>query len=293
MSGPDTSEVDVTVVVAAKNAARFLPDQLQALATQDVGEPFEVVVADNGSTDSTREIAASFNDRLARLRVIDASDRPGSAYARNRGVAEAVGSRLVFADADDVVDAAYVGTLATALKQNDVVAARIDWQMLNRSGSGGLPTIQTTGVTKGFFGWLPFSMGGAMGVRRQAFDAVGGFEECVPRADDVEFCWRLGLAGYSVAFVPEAVVHYRLRTGVRQTFLQNRANGRDGPWLYQRYRASGMPRHHGRAAVSFWLGPLRAFVRCRSRSDLIGCASLLGIRIGMIEGCLRYRVLYF
>ena len=54
----------------ARNAARWLPQQLAALAAQDVPGPWEVVWADNGSCDATRQLAASWRDRLP-LRVVD------------------------------------------------------------------------------------------------------------------------------------------------------------------------------------------------------------------------------
>jgi glycosyltransferase involved in cell wall biosynthesis len=286
--------VDVSVVIPARNAALFLPEQLAALARQDGAGPFEVIVADNGSSDETPTVALSFADRLPGLRVVDAADRPGSAHARNVGVASSHGRFLVFADADDVVDGRYVGAMAEGLRRHAAVAARIDWTMLNTGGTArGLPTDQGAGVSGGFFGWLPFAFGGAFGIRRATFEMVGGFDATVARADDVELCWRLGLAGVPLTFLPDAVVHYRLRPGVRTTYRQGRANGRDAPRLYARYRAEGMPRHSGRAATRFWLGPLRACARCRTRQDAITCAGLIGLRVGIVEGSIRHRVLYF
>ena len=290
---PAGDPVDVSVVIPARNAGQFLALQLEALAGQESDEPFEVIIADNGSTDATVEIAQSFRDRFSRLEVVDAAAKPGSAHARNVGVAKSHGSRLVFADADDLVAPGYVAAMATALWQHQAVAAKIDWTRLNDwIRPSGLPDDQASGISGGMFGWLPFAFGGAMGVRRSTFDALGGFDDAVPRADDVEFCWRLGLAGIEVAFVPEALVHYRSRRGIRAIFRQGRANGREGPWLYRRYRQRGMPRRSARAATRFWLGALRAFARCRTTEDLVTCASLAGVRVGIIEGCIRHRVIY-
>jgi glycosyltransferase involved in cell wall biosynthesis len=287
-------KVDVSVVIPAKNAAPFLPEQLDALTGQEGAGHFEVIVADNGSTDDTRTVALSFADRVPGLRVVDAAARPGSAHARNVGVASSQGRFLVFADADDVVDRRYVGAMAAGLRHHAAVAARIDWTMLNTWSTGrALPTDQGAGVSGGFFGWLPFAFGGAFGIRRATFEMVGGFDATIARADDVELCWRLGLAGVPLSFVPEAVVHYRLRPGVRTTFRQGRANGRDGARLYAMYRAKGMPRHTWRTAIRFWLGALAACGRSRSRQDAIRCAGLIGLRVGIVEGSIRHRALYF
>jgi glycosyltransferase involved in cell wall biosynthesis len=286
--------VDVSVVIAAKDAASVLSDQLEALTRQVGAGPFEVIVADNGSTDETRTVALSFADRLPGLRVVDAADRPGSAHARNVGVRSSRGRSLVFVDADDVVDPGYVRAMADGLRQHPAVAARIDWTLLNAWATDqSLPTDQGAGFSGGLFGWLRFAFGGSLGIRRDTYEMVGGFDATVARADDVELCWRLGLAGVSLTFLPDAVVHYRLRPGVRTSYRQGRANGRDGARLYAMYRAKGMPRHSGRAAIRFWLGALRACARCRSRQDAIRCAGLIGLRVGIVEGSIRHRVLYF
>lgn len=281
-------------MIPARNAAAVLASQLEAMATQVIQEDFEVIVADNGSTDKTAQLAASFVDRIDNLRVVDASAKPGSAFARNIGIRCSTGTRIVFADADDVVADHYVASMARALLDHEVVAAKIDWQLLNDwLPPDAVPRDQSVGVSGGMFAWHPFAFGGAMGVRRSAFNAVGGFSESVPRADDVEFCWRLALLGFSIFFVDEAVVHYRLRSGIRLTFRQSRANGEAGPWLYKHYREAGMPRHSASSAMRFWLGVVRACARVRSREDLYTCASVLGVRAGIIAGCVRHRVVYF
>jgi GT2 family glycosyltransferase len=286
--------VDLSVVIPVRNGGRFIGDQLEAMARQDSEDPFEVVVADNGSTDDTVATVKAFAKRVPGLRLVDAGARRGSSYARNVGVANSRGSRIVFADADDVVDPGYVGALGRALMDHRAVAARIDWLLLNDwLSEASLPEDQSQGVSGGMFGWLPFAFGGAMGVRRDAFEKVGRFDESIARADDVEFCWRLALTGIPLTFVPEAVVHYRLRPSVWATFAQNRLNGREGPCLFKRYRREGMPRRSAKAAGRFWLGPLKVFARCRTRDDLLVCAALAGVRVGMLEGCFRYRVIYF
>jgi glycosyltransferase involved in cell wall biosynthesis len=85
----------MSVVIPVRNAAATLRDQLQALGRQTYCAPWEIVLSDNGSTDDTvlkaRESAPAGID----LRVIDASARPGSSFARNRGAEEGVrGARL-------------------------------------------------------------------------------------------------------------------------------------------------------------------------------------------------------
>src|SRR5258708_12899377 len=76
---------DLSVVIPCLNAGDVLARQLEALATQAWDGTWDVIVADNGSTDETREVAASFDPRLPSLRIVDASDQRGRQHARNVG----------------------------------------------------------------------------------------------------------------------------------------------------------------------------------------------------------------
>src|SRR3954451_7038513 len=86
---PDTREsassVDLSVIIPCYNSAATLAAQLSALAGQKTTYCWEVVVADNGSTDNTRAAATVFGDRIPHLHVVDASARRGAAHARNTG----------------------------------------------------------------------------------------------------------------------------------------------------------------------------------------------------------------
>src|SRR5436309_9736329 len=100
--------VDVTVAIPMRNAAATIAEQLEALVDQDFTGEWEVVVADNGSTDDSRDIVRRFADRLPDLRVLDASQAVGAAHARNVALREARGDVFVVTDADDVVDRGWV-----------------------------------------------------------------------------------------------------------------------------------------------------------------------------------------
>jgi glycosyltransferase involved in cell wall biosynthesis len=94
---------ELSVVIPARNAADTIGVQLESLVRQRFDRPWEVVVVDNGSTDGTRAAVESFADRLPGLRIVDASERQGIGYARNRGVEAACGRLIAYCDADDAV----------------------------------------------------------------------------------------------------------------------------------------------------------------------------------------------
>ena len=91
-------------------------------------ESWEVVLADNGSTDASVAVAESFRDRLPSLVVVDASGKRGRSYARNEGAKAARGANLTFIDADDVVAPGWLAALGAALETYAFVAARHDFE---------------------------------------------------------------------------------------------------------------------------------------------------------------------
>ena len=88
----------ISVIIPVFNGQAYVADSLRSVASQSFSD-LEIIVVDDGSTDSTFEVTQAFGDR--RLRYIR-QDRAGAAAARNRGVELANGPLLAFLDADDV-----------------------------------------------------------------------------------------------------------------------------------------------------------------------------------------------
>ena len=97
-----TSFADVSVIVAAYQAAETVGRTLASIAAQTL-KPFEVVVVDDDSTDGTFEAAQAYGPRMKgiRLRVVRMDANRGAGAARNRAIEESSGGTLAFLDADD------------------------------------------------------------------------------------------------------------------------------------------------------------------------------------------------
>jgi cellulose synthase/poly-beta-1,6-N-acetylglucosamine synthase-like glycosyltransferase len=240
----------VTVVIPARNAAATIEAQLAALADQDYPGELKVIVADNGSTDDTTTRALRWADRLPGLRVVDASARRGVAHARNAATAVATSELVLVCDADDVVDPAWARHLVAGLTTADAVAGGI------ADFVDGIPDAAPTPAPFGTagFGFLPALTGASCGYRRGVWEAVGGFDESVAMAasEDVDFAWRLQLAGYSLAQVPDGFVWYRQPATPGAVLRKWYRYGRSQPPLLRRFRAQGLRPEPAPRVVAGW-----------------------------------------
>lgn len=280
----------VSVVIPTYNGASLLATQLAALAAQRLDQPWEVVVADNGSTDGTLAVAAQFRPLLPRLTIVSALDGRGPSYARNVGASVASAPLLLFVDQDDEVAPGYLEAMVRALVGAELVGARIDHDSLNTRWAGDIRGHwQTDGLLAGMY--LPAASGCSLGVRREAFARASGFDERLASAQDIDFCWRVQEGSAPMAFVSDAVLRYRWRPTALKHFQQERRWGLDDAFLFHRYRAHGMHRSLSTALLQ-WPRLLKHLILARSHADLAWCAGTLGRMLGRLQGSVRYRVFY-
>jgi hypothetical protein len=236
----------LSVVIACRDAGALLPVQLAALARQESPVPWEVLVCDNGSTDDTLAVALSWSERLP-LRVIDASAGVGAGPARNAGVEAARAEYIGFCDADDEVGDGWLAALHRALTEHSFVAGRFDLGRLNSPRAVRSRRLdQRTGLQMSSAAvGLPHAGGGNLGIRRSVFRSVGGFDPSVRYLQDTDLCWRVQRAGYPLVFVPELVVHVRLRSTLRGMYRQGRNYGASQALLERRHAPGADARGEG------------------------------------------------
>ncbi len=276
----------ISAILPVRDGGPWLADQLTALASQDCAEPWEVVIADNGSSDGSEELARRWAEEHPGFHFVDASVRQGPSAARNAGAAAASGDLLAFCDADDVVQRGWLAGCVAALGDADVVAGHLDLWSLN----GGPPAPPQPAATRQL-GFLPAALGANLAVRRSAFDAVGGFSEELVTGEDIDLSWRLQLAGFRFAPAPGAVVAKRERSRVGLVFRQARTYGRCGPALFRRYQSEGARRDlAGALRAWIWLVvALPTLVRPRRRA---AWARTAAVRLGRLEGSVAERVFF-
>jgi glycosyltransferase involved in cell wall biosynthesis len=289
----DPSNPTLSIVIPVRNGAGTLAAQLDALAAAEPpGVPFEVVVADNGSTDGTAAIARAYQTRLP-IRVIDAGRERGTNVARNEGVGASRGSWVLLCDADDEVDVGWLRVMCSSLAAgHELVGGVIDYERLNTPEVRAWRGAQRAGVLL-HLGFLPFSHTANIGFSRGLFDAIGGFDERFQNAnDDVEFCWRAQLAGFVLHDEPSAIVHYRLRPDLGALWRQFRNYGTSEVLLFREFRAKGLSRRPVRLTVrdTWWLVSRLPFaIRYTRRGAWVRRAAVFW---GRCSGSLRYRTIW-
>jgi len=252
----------VSVVVCAFNAGETLADCLEGATRLDYPN-VEVLVVDDGSTDSTAEIAGRFPVTLIR------TPNEGLSRARNRGIRAARGEIIAFTDADARPDPEWLRYLVAAFEATE--HAGIGGPNLAPPGDGAVADSVACAPGGPIHVLLSDDEaehipGCNMAFRREALEAIGLFD---PRfrvaGDDVDVCWRLQEAGMTLGFCPSAMVWHHARNTVRTYWRQQRGYGRAEALLEEKwpekYNSAGHVTWGGRV----YGGSRRRFVTGRSR----------------------------
>jgi GT2 family glycosyltransferase len=282
----------VSVVIPVRNGTATMGAELAALACQRAAPPFEIVVSDNGSTDGLQEwlVASSAQWPQLDIRCVDSSAKPGVSYARNEGVRHARADIILICDSDDIVCPTWVRSMAEALETYDGVGGSLDELTLNPPSSPML-AFATSSLPVGL-GFLPYAVGANCGVRRKVWQALEGFDEAyLHGGEEIDFFWRLQLGGYKFGFVPQAVIAYRHRTGIRQNIRTAFWRGIGTCQLAARF-STQIPSQSAPAIARTWGGLfLRSPLLLQSNRRL-GYLRRLAHHVGLIAGSLRYGIIH-
>jgi GT2 family glycosyltransferase len=224
-----TNRPECSVVIPVYNRADMLREVLIGLAKQTMPtDVFEVLVCDDGSTESLDATVASFSKSLPHIRHLHQANQ-GPAAARNLGIAHAAADVVVFLDSDVIPAHNVVEGLTRALAANPV------WQ-------GAEAKLQPIGGQDSF-GWdSPRSDNGGhyhtagIAYRKAVLEKVGGLDENFSKAacEDVELAVQVLQHGL-IGFVPEAVVYHPRRRRTAASCWKGRKNWRYVQMLASRY----------------------------------------------------------
>jgi glycosyltransferase involved in cell wall biosynthesis len=272
--------VACSVVIPTYNAEETLGAQLAALASQVSDVAFEVIVADNGSTDASNAVAQDWFGVLD-LRVVDASVRRGPSAARNIGVMSATAPLLLFCDADDVVGPDWVQSLVKALAHDPFVGG--PYFPFSSKAKAWLPSYDTSMLPVAWDG-CSYAFGGNFGVEHELWDKLGGFDESLTGAEEIEFAWRARELGCRPAFVSEASVAYRVRSNLSGRMWHEYNSGRGTTMLADRLVPHLVKRRSWKSQMRHELILAGRFPRSLQGAQWAAWAGALAYEAGCLAG---------
>jgi len=231
--------VTLSFVIPAHDEAALLPAAIDAIrrSADDLGVRYEIIVADDASTDRTAAVATANG-----ARVVPTSVRQ-IAGARNAGARTASGETLVFVDADTLVSTPLLRAMVVARRAGAIGGGAVV------QFDQALPRFARVWVAS--FTWFSRRFKMAAGcfvfVARDVFEAVGGFDESYFDAEEIALSRTLGRRGRFV-ILPETVVTSarKLRTHSAGEIWRN--------FLFLTFRPRAVKR---RSALGLWYGPRR------------------------------------
>ena len=209
----------VSVVMASYNHAEFISEAIESALAQDYSN-WELLIADDASTDNTLEVLSRFEDPRIKLFTFDINRR---AHMRNFAIGHARGRYVAFLNSDDVFLPTKLSRQVARLETSPNLAAVFTGvQAIDAAGDdiANHPFIEVFDVpNRGRHEWLRFffhygnrlCLPSAM-IRRTAFDAVGLFDPLLVQVSDFDLWIRLCLF-WEVEILPEKLTAMRVLSG--------------------------------------------------------------------------------
>jgi len=270
-----TSGLTCSVIVIARNAEVTLRDCIRLIQSQS-HRSNEIIVVDNGSTDSTAAIASSMG-----VCVVSEPVR-GRARARNAGIKAAHGELIAFTDSDAVADKDWLKYLTehSGLGKEGVVG--VAGNVIANNPQKLIPRLLDLIISN-----TPHHATWNILYLRKVLEEVGGFDERLGNAEDVELAWRIIRRGYKIGFEPKAVVYHnhpeKLSTFVKQQMDYGR-------WSILARKISKMPTLKAKLLIP--VAPLTFFkhlpqARKHPLLPFLLTAASIGYALGTLTGLLK------
>ncbi len=204
----DSQPRQISVIIPSYNHANFLGDAIKSVLAQ-TWQDVEIIVVDDGSTDQTGQVAASFG---ATVRYIYQSNA-GLSAARNTGIRAATGTYIGFLDADDLWRPDFLCTLVPILEGDSTVGAVYCGSQFVDHNARLLPQLLTRTVARDRLHDAlingEFFPPCAVLVRKSVFEAVGLFDERLRASEDWDMWLRVS-AAYPFVGIPRVLSLYRM-----------------------------------------------------------------------------------
>lgn len=216
----------ISVIIVSWNALEHLQNYLPSVAATDF-EDFEIILADNASTDASREWV---EEDFPNVKIVTFDKNYGYCGGNNRAVPHASGEILLFLNNDVRVDPNWLQAINDCFKNDEVAAVQ------PKMRSDEHPEyFEYAGAAGGYldrFGYpfcrgrifdavekdvgqydnptdIMWASGAALAIRKNIFVNLGGFDEDFEfHMEEIDLCWRIWNSGYRVRFCPKSIIYH-------------------------------------------------------------------------------------
>lgn len=215
----------ISIVIPVKNGGEELQRLLAAIQRQETAEEVEIVVIDSGSTDGTPAVARAFGARVHAI----APGEFNHGATRNLGIELSGGETIVFTvDDAEPIGTSWLENLAAPLRDDPALAGTYSRQLPAEGAPAGQryylefrygpePRRQQASEPAQLTSATTLFSNVSSAVRRSVL-ARHPFRRDLITAEDLEWCGRVLLAGYAVAYVPDSMVRHSHRFTLRSWF---------------------------------------------------------------------------
>lgn len=243
------SEIRLSLIVPVYNRPDEIDELLQSLTVQDFDRKFEVVIVEDGSTETSKAITERYSAQLHISYFFKPNSGPGD--SRNYGMKRACGNYYIILDSDVILPSHYLSTIYDYLTTNyldcfgGADAAHDSFSDLQKAINYTMTSFFTTGGIRGgkvkVQKFEPRSFN--MGISKQAFEVTKGFSKIHP-GEDPDLSKRIENKGFTTGFLPGAYVYHKRRISWEKFHLQVKKFGLVRPILTKW--------HPTTAKLTFW-----------------------------------------
>lgn len=240
-------------IIPVFNRPQEIRELLESMLPLDFKEPFEVVIVEDGSTETAEKIVSEFWDKLNISYYYKKNSGPGD--SRNFGMARAKSNYFIILDSDCLLPPDYLSNVDNFLSTKfyhcfgGADAAHSSFSPLQKAINYVMTSLLTTGGLrgnkKGIQKFEPRSFN--MGISKEAFEATGGFGKIHP-GEDPDLSQRILRAGFQTVFIPDAFVYHKRRISWSKFYLQVKKFGLARPILNRWHPSS--------SKITFWFPSL-------------------------------------
>jgi len=242
-----------SIVVPVYNRPEEVRELLESLQKQDFSKDFEVVIVEDGSSESSEDIVKLFQDNLQISYYYKENSGPGD--SRNFGMQKAKGNYFIILDSDCILPKQYLSEVDKELKKEFVHcfggpdAADASFTTVQKAINYVMTSFLTTGGIRGgekaVGKFQPRSFN--MGISKDAFERAGGFGRIHP-GEDPDLTFRIWKAGFNTRLFPNSFVYHKRRIDWNKFYIQVNKFGMVRPILNKW--------HPGTAKPTYWFPTL-------------------------------------